>query len=327
MLVHMSERASLLAIHAHPDDEASKGAGTVARYHDLGVHTVLVCCTGGEAGDILNPVMDRPEIREQLHEVRMEELRRATEIIGYDQVVMLGYRDSGMPGTPENADPRSFAQAPLEEAVERLVAVIRRERPQVIITYSDEQKGYPHPDHIRVHDITIPAFTAAGDPDAYPDAGPPWTPSKLYYTTWSHKRIIAMHEKYLELGLESPFDARWLERGLDADPPSTVIDIHGYGAVRDEALLAHATQIDPTSKFWFGLPPEVSQAIYPYDEYILARSLTPTELPEHDLFAGIPHLAGPTAAVAAGHAPAGHAPADLGPHADGHAQAAGEISR
>jgi len=288
----MSERACLLAVHAHPDDEASKGAGTVARYHDHGVHTVLVCCTGGEAGDILNPAMDRPEVRERLHEVRMEELRQATEIIGYDEVVLLGYRDSGMPGTPENADPRSFAQAPLDEAVGRLVEVIRRERPQVIITYSDEQTGYPHPDHLRVHDITVPAFEAAGDPDAYREAGPPWTPSKMYYTTWSHKRVVAMHDKFVELGLESPFDAKWLARGVTAPTPTTVIDIHGYASVRDRALLAHATQIDPTSKFWFGLPPEVAETLYPYDEYLLARSAAPPATPEDDLFAGIPGLAG-----------------------------------
>jgi mycothiol S-conjugate amidase len=283
----MSERPCLLAVHAHPDDESSKGAASVSLYDSLGVHTVLVCCTGGEAGDILNPAMDRPEIREQLHQVRMAELTRATSIIGYREVVMLGYRDSGMPGTPENADPRSFFQAPLEEAIGRLVAVIRRVRPQVIVTYPANQEGYPHPDHLRVHAITLPAFTAAGDPDAYPEAGDPWQPAKLYYTSWSGKRILAMHEKYLELGLESPFDEKWFERISEAEPPTTVIDIHEHAAVRDEALLAHATQIDPTSKFWFGLPPEVAQTLYPYDEYVLATSLIPTEQPENDLFAGL----------------------------------------
>src|SRR5437588_2684375 len=128
----MNERLALMTVHAHPDDEASKGAGTVHKYHEEGVHTVLVCCTGGEAGDILNPAMDRPEVRENLHQVRMDELKQATDIIGYDELVMLGYRDSGMPGTPENEDPRSFAQVPLDEAIGRLVTEIRRTRPQVI---------------------------------------------------------------------------------------------------------------------------------------------------------------------------------------------------
>lgn len=283
----MSNRLSLLTVHAHPDDESSKGAGSVARYHAQGAHTVLVCCTGGEAGDILNPAMDRPEIRERLHEVRMEELARATSIIGYDEVVMLGYRDSGMPGTPENEDPASFAQAPLDEAVGRLVAVIRRTRPQVILTYSDDQQGYLHPDHLRVHDISVPAFEAAGDPDAYPDAGEPWEPAKLYYTIWSRQRIVAMHEKFLELGLESPFDEKWFQRPSQEDRTTTRIDISGFTEVRDKALLAHATQVDPTSKFWFGLPPEVAQTVYPYEEYVLARSRVPSSVPEDDLFAGV----------------------------------------
>ncbi|MDQ1416015.1 MAG: mycothiol S-conjugate amidase [Acidimicrobiaceae bacterium] len=290
----MSVRPCILTVHAHPDDEASKGAATIARYRTQGVHSVLVCCTGGEAGDILNPAMDRPDVRERLHAVRMAELARATSIIGYSEVVMLGYRDSGMPDTPENADPRSFARAPFDEAVERLVAVIRRVRPQVVVTYPSNQEGYPHPDHLQVHAITLPAFDAAGDPDAYPDAGPAWQPQKLYYTTWSRKRILAMHEKYLELGLESPFDEKWFERGVNTEPATTVIDVTGFAGVRDLALLAHETQIDPTSKFWFGLPPEVAQTIYPFDEYVLARSLVPADTPEDDLFAGVAALSAPT---------------------------------
>jgi mycothiol S-conjugate amidase len=284
----MRERYCLLTVHAHPDDEASKGPATVARYQAQGVHTVLVCCTGGEAGDILNPAMDRPEVRERLHQIRMEELERSTSIIGYDEVVLLGYRDSGMPGTAENSDPMSFAQAPLSEAVGRLVEVVRRVRPQVIVTYSDDQKGYPHPDHIRVHDITVPAFDAAGDPDKYPDAGPAWQPSKLYYTGWSRRRIVAMHEKFLELGLESPFDDRWFERPANDDETTTVIDVDGFTDVRTRALMAHATQVDPTSRFWFGLPPEVARTVFPYEEYVLARSLVPTTVPEDDLFSGVP---------------------------------------
>src|SRR5207248_8665466 len=117
----MDDRLCLLTVHARPDDESSKGAGSVAKYHADGVHAVLVCCTGGEAGDILNPAMDRPEVRENLHQIRMDELTHATDIIGYDEVVMLGYRDSGMPDSPENADPRCFARADFDEAVGRLV--------------------------------------------------------------------------------------------------------------------------------------------------------------------------------------------------------------
>jgi mycothiol S-conjugate amidase len=282
---------TLLSVHAHPDDEASKGAGTVARYHAEGVRTVLVCCTGGEAGDILNPAMDRPEIRDNLHQVRADELARAAEVIGYDEVVMLGYRDSGMPGTPENEHPDCFACAELDGAVERLVAVIRRVHPQVIITYGDDQSGYPHPDHIRVHDISVPAFDLAGDATAYPDAGPPWTPSKLYYTAWSRARMVAVHEKMLELGLESPFKPEWFEERPSQDHLITTrIDLGDFADVRRQALLAHATQIDPTSPFWFGLPPEVARTVHPYDDYVLARSRVPAPAPEEDLFAGVRDL-------------------------------------
>jgi len=147
----------------------------VARYHAEGVRTVLVCCTGGEAGDILNPAMDTPEVRADIGAVRMAELKAATDIIGYDETVMLGYRDSGMPGTEANENPESFAQAPLDEAVGRLVAVIRRVRPQVILTYPEDQSEYPHPDHLRVHEISVVAFDAAGAADRFPDAGPPFT--------------------------------------------------------------------------------------------------------------------------------------------------------
>jgi len=291
----MSTRLCLLTVHAHPDDEASKGPATVARYHDEGIHTVLVCCTGGEEGDILNPAMDTPEIRADLAGVRLRELETSASLIGYNELVMLGYRDSGMKDTPANARPDCFAQAPLDEAVGKLVAVIRRVRPQVIVTYEDDQQGYPHPDHLRDHEISVAAFEAAGDPAAFPDAGEAFQPLKLYYVGWSAARVMAMHEKFIELGLESPFDEAWRERASKMTRIyTTAVDISDYADVRREALLAHATQVDPTSPFWFGLPPEVARTIHPVDEYILARSLVRTTGEggfEDDLFAGVRDLA------------------------------------
>ena len=291
----MAEQLRLLTVHAHPDDESSKGAGTVAKYHDEGAWCVLVCCTGGEAGDILNPAMDTEEVKADIANVRRRELEKAAEILGYDELVWLGYRDSGMPDSPENADPRSFAAADLDDAVRRLVTIIRRVRPHVVVTYPDEQSRYPHPDHLRVHEISDIAFDAAGDPERFPDAGEPWQPVKLYYTTWSRARIVAMHEKMLELGLESPY-ARWFEQDPDAPPPpepppvTTRIEVGAYYGHRKGALLAHATQIDPESPFWFSLPDDVAATVYPYDDYTLARSLVDSEPPEDDLFAGVREL-------------------------------------
>jgi mycothiol S-conjugate amidase len=299
----MGEPLCLLTVHAHPDDEASKGACTVARYHAEGVRTVLVCCTGGEEGDILNPAMDTPEVRADIAATRRKELAASASVIGYDRVVMLGYRDSGMPGSEANSDPRSFAAAPQDEAVGRLVAAIRVERPQVIVTYGEDQQGYPHPDHLRVHEITMLAFEAAGDPSKYPDAGAPWSPSKVYYTVWSGARVRAMHEKFLELGLESPFDEAWLERASHDPPFTTVIDVSGFSDVRRLALLAHATQVDPTSKFWFGLPPEVLETVHPIDEYQLARGpsgAAPGET-ETDLFGGLDVSDRPSSGVGSAH--------------------------
>ena len=298
----VSDKRCLLTVHAHPDDEASKGAGSVARYHADGVHTVLVCCTGGEEGEILNPALDTPEVHRDLAAVRRQELDRATAIIGYDELVMLGYRDSGMADSEANANPECFAAAPMEEATERLVAVIRRCRPQAMVIYGDDQTGYPHPDHLRVHDAGLAAFRAAGDREQFPDAGEPYQPAKLYYTVHSAARFRAIHDKFEELGLESPFDEAWRDRwdSMPDDVPTTVIDITDHTDVRRLALLAHATQVDPESKFWFGLPPEVMGTIQPHDDYRLALVGDPDGtvsayewdgVVETDLFAGVSAIA------------------------------------
>ena len=283
----MADRLCLLTVHAHPDDEASKGAPTVARYNAEGVRTVLVCCTGGEEGEILNPAMAGPDMAARLAEVRAEELTRAASVIGYDEVVMLGYRDSGMEGSEANAHPGCFANADLGEAVARLVKVIRRHRPQVVVTYPEDQGGYRHPDHVRVHDVSVPAFERAGDIDYRPDLGEPWAPSKLYYTLWSRKRIEERHQAFKNLGLESPYSEWWFQRESTDDQITTQVPVDGFIDARIEGLLAHATQIDPESTFWFGLPAEVERTIHPYDDYVLARGPRPQMLPERDLFDGL----------------------------------------
>lgn len=279
---------SILTIHAHPDDESSKGPGTINLYSAQGIRTTLVCCTGGEEGDILNPAMERKEIKEELASVRLAELNSAAAIIGYDEVVMLGYRDSGMPDSEANGHPEAFANADLDTAVGKLVAVIRRVRPQVVMTYPEIQNRYPHPDHLQVTAISIPAFERAGDPDWYPEAGEPFEPLKLYAPIWSRQRLLLTHQAFLDRGLESPYDEKWLSGRDRDDRISAMIPVDN--AVRRKALLAHATQVDPESPFWFGLPDEVQDAIHPFEEYMMLRSKVPTEELEEDLFAGLRDL-------------------------------------
>lgn len=284
----MESSLRLLSIHAHPDDEASKGAATIARYRAEGVRTVLVCCTGGEEGDIHNPAMDNDHVRANIGEIRRRELARAAEIIGYQQVHMLGYRDSGMPDSEANGHPDCFAQAPLAEAVDRLVAIIRAEQPQVVITYPDDQGTYQHPDHLRVHEITHPGVERAAAPDHRPELGEPWAVTKVYYSSWSRARIEARHQAFIGLGLESPYDDRWFKQPDNDHRITTKIEVDDFTDVRREGLLAHATQIDPESKFWFGLPHEIDRTIHPVDDYRLAgKERAPDEPHEDDLFAGI----------------------------------------
>jgi mycothiol S-conjugate amidase len=250
-----------------------------------------VCCTGGEEGDIQNPALkEDPGLRDRLPEIRAAELARSAAVIGFSEVVMLGYRDSGMPETEANANPAAFANADIDEATGRLVAVLRRTRPQVLITYNDDQKGYPHPDHIRVHDISVLAFRRAGDPDWYPEAGPPWQPLKLYYSVWSRQRTVAVHEALIRLRGKSPYDDKWFKRPGQDERITTRVDVHDYLYARTESLLAHATQIDPNEMFWFGLSDEEMLEVYPWEDWVLAESLVGFPPPgerEDDLFAGV----------------------------------------
>ncbi len=283
----MSTELSLMAIYAHPDDEASKGAGTVARYTDEGIKSVLVCCTGGEEGDIINPEMDSEEVKANLAEIRLKELQDSVNIIGYQTLEMLDYRDSGMEDSEANKNPEAFSNRPIEEVLEKLVRIIRREKIDVIVSYPDNKGGYRHPDHVRVFEIAEPAFFMAGDSDVFPEAGEPWQPSKLYHTVWSRERIESLHKKFLELKLESPYEEWWFKRPTFDDEITTRVKVEKWYDRRCDALLAHKTQVDPKSPFWFGLPRDVAAAAYPYDDYVLVQSRVETELPEDDLFAGI----------------------------------------
>lgn len=280
----------LMHVHAHPDDESSKGAASTARYVAEGVDVHVVTCTGGERGSVLNPKMDRPDVQENITEIRRQEMERARDILGVTQD-WLGFVDSGWPeGDPKPPLPEGcFALMPVEEAAEPLVRLIRRLRPHVMTTY-DENGGYPHPDHIMCHQVSVAAFEAAGDPERYPDTGEPWQPLKLYYHhSFNRPRFIALHEAMLAHDLESPYAERlddWEDDPVRDARVTTKVPCSEYFGVRDQALLAHATQIDPDG-FWFAIPREIQQKTWPWEDFELARSHVDSELPEDDLFAGI----------------------------------------
>ncbi|WP_031937556.1 mycothiol conjugate amidase Mca [Prescottella defluvii] len=281
----------LMAVHAHPDDESSKGAATMARYAAEGNEVLVVTLTGGERGDILNPAMDVPGIRERMTEVRQEEMAEAARILGVQQM-WLGFVDSGLPeGDPKPPLPEGcFALEPLEVPTEALVKVIREFRPHVMTTY-DENGGYPHPDHIKCHEVSMAAYEAAGDPEQFPDAGEPWEVQKVYYSHgFIRKRLVQFRDEYERRGEDFPM-SEWLEKwkteqGDMMARVTTQITCGDYFPQRDDALRAHATQIDPNGSF-FAVPLDIQQKIWPTEEFELAKTRVSTAIPENDLFAGI----------------------------------------
>jgi mycothiol S-conjugate amidase len=285
----VDQRLRLMAVHAHPDDESSKGAATMVKYVAEGVDVLVVTCTGGERGDVLNPQLQGDaRIAANIQEIRRAEMDAAREILGVRQA-WLGFVDSGLPeGDPLPPLPEGcFALEDVPTAAAPLVRLMREFRPHVVTTY-DENGGYPHPDHIQCHRISIEAFDAAGDPDRYPEAGETWQPLKLYYNqTFSKARIVTVHEALLERGLESPY-AGWMESWKDRPERqlTTRVNCADYFETGIKALLAHKTQVDPDGP-WFSVPLEVQREVWPTEDFELARSLVDTTLPEDDLFAGV----------------------------------------
>lgn len=281
----------LMAIHAHPDDESSKGAATMARYAAEGNQVMVVTCTGGERGDILNPAMDKPGILDNIFAVRQEEMAKAMEILGTEHK-WLGYEDSGLPqGDPLPPLPEGcFALEDSDKVTRDLVKILREFRPHVIITY-DENGGYPHPDHLKVHEVSMLAWEKSGDAAYAPELGAPWEPLKLYYTHgFIRQRMEMFHDLLIEQGKPSPYTPmleRWKANEADVIARvTTQVPCERFFDQRDDALRAHATQIDPAGAF-FGTPVEVQRRLWPTEEFELAKTRVKTSIPEDDLFAGI----------------------------------------
>lgn len=295
---HTPAPLRLLAVHAHPDDESSKGAATMAMYAAAGVEVMVATCTDGSRGDIQNPAVEgEPHPKRDMAGARRLEMDQAAKVLAIQQR-WLGFTDSGLPeGDPLPPLPAgSFAVQPLQRAAAPLVRLVRDFKPQVIVSY-DENGGYPHPDHIMAHRVAVEAFAAAGDPDRYPDAGTAWEPSKLYYDrAFSPDRFRALHFALEEAGLQSPYAQRlaaWLETDAEGHTPprgahatTTQIDCGDFFEARDDALRAHRTQVDPLG-FFFAVSAEMQRRVWPWEDYSLIESRVPAELPEKDLFAGL----------------------------------------
>jgi len=279
-------RFRLLAVHAHPDDESSKGGATMARYACEGVDVLVATCTGGERGDVLNPRVNSWAVRGRLASLRRREMAEASAILGVRQC-WLGYVDSGLP-EPGSGDPLPFgcfARMDVGVAAGRLVEVIREFRPHVVLTY-DETGGYPHPDHVMTHRISVLAFDAAADPRRYPWAGEPWQPLKLYYHMASRAQFVAEHRAMLAAGLASPHAELLPLLPCNDHRVTCRVPCADFFAVRDEALRAHVTQIDPVGE-WFAVPLAIRRQAWPTEDFALARSLVGGVSAEDDLFAGI----------------------------------------
>jgi mycothiol conjugate amidase Mca len=314
------KQITIMAVHAHPDDEVVFTGGTLVVYGKRGVRTVLVTATNGEEGEIHDPDLDPEEARSRLGDIRREELRKAVEVLGINDLEMLGYRDSGMEGTETNQRPDNFHNADREEATARLVALVRKYRPEILITY-DENGAYGHPDHIACNVITRAAYDKSGDPTYRPELGEPWQPLKLYYTHWAEENWKQTREMYVERGLKWPFDEEEqqqkdedpqhqsteealeetvqevvaeAEQGKEEEkkpeyvppPVTTRLDVRDTFAQKRDAILVHRTQFSPDGLF-MTMPEDIAMVAFGEEHYSLVNSRVPTPESEDDLLAGL----------------------------------------
>src|SRR5438270_367990 len=277
---------SLLAVQPHPDDESIGMGGTLARYSAEGVRTTLVTATRGEVGEILDKELDPEEAAPRRATIREAELRDAMKILGVNEIVFLGYEDSGMAGLPRNREPQTFWQADEEEAIGRLIQVIRRVRPQVVVT-QNEFGGYAHPDHIKTHRVAIGAFFYAGDTKRFP-GGEAFRPSKLYYNAFPKSVMRQLAEVMQRAGVENRFST-------DGEPPpfavsdervTTWLDVGPFIEKKLAAMRAHRTQI-PEDSWFLKLVDVVGAQAWATETYERARSSVDAPTPEDDLFAGL----------------------------------------
>jgi N-acetyl-1-D-myo-inositol-2-amino-2-deoxy-alpha-D-glucopyranoside deacetylase len=294
---HMLEQntpLTFMAVHAHPDDEVFGTGGTFAKLADQGVRTVLVTATMGEEGEIVDPNLSeqaKKELFPHLADERRKELQASVEALHIQESRLLGFRDSGMAGTPSNNHPNAFYRATFDEAVKRLVVLIRELKPQVLVTY-DAFGTYGHPDHIQTQRVTNAAFEAAGELRCFPKLNmEAWQPAKLYYTAMPRSFMVKMMEEAKQAGESGPWDNPAMNTAIMGTPDeimTTRVDVRNYIEDKLKAFAAHKTQIAPDS-FVFTIPAEAREQVFGYEYFVLARSaIAPHSGPlEQDLLEGL----------------------------------------
>ena len=275
----MADNLTLMAVHAHPDDEASSTGGVLARYSAEGVRTVVVTCTNGEFGDAPGGIKPGEEghDEQEVAEIRLAELRESAKLLGVTDLELLGYHDSGMVEWDYKSRPNAFCNVPLADVAARIGGLIERYRPQVVVTY-DPEGGYEHPDHVHASLSAAEAVQITG------------IPAKLYLTAMPVSKWRELWTALREAGADAPdrddISPETLQQ-MEASEQriTTTVDIRPVLTRKQAALLAHASQI---SESWFSkIPPELGERVFGDESFIRAVDSTGAPLPEHDLFAGL----------------------------------------
>jgi LmbE family N-acetylglucosaminyl deacetylase len=274
-----ADTLTLMAVHAHPDDEASSTGGVLALYADQGVRTVVVTCTNGEFGDAPGQVKpgDDSHNEQEVAQLRLTELRQSCKILGVSNLELLGYHDSGMPDWEYKDRPEAFCNVPLDVVAARITGLIDTYRPQIVISYDD--KGmYQHPDHVHAAQAAAAAAAQSG------------IPAKFYQTAMRGSDWRKVWEALRELGAEMPdereFTAEQQRQMEEAERRiTTTVDIRPVLGRKREALFAHASQIQES---WFSkLPPEIAESAFGRESFVRVTDTTGAAIPEDDLFAGL----------------------------------------
>jgi len=275
----MAAKLTLMAVHAHPDDESSSTGGVLAKYSAEGIRTVVVTCTNGEFGDAPGQVKPGQDGHDEaaVAKIRLAELRTACDLLGVSDLEVLGYHDSGMPEWDYKDRPDVFGNVPLAKVADRVAGLIERYRPQVVVTY-DDKGGYQHPDHLQAARAAVAAFSATG------------IPSKLYLTAMRRSGWQEVWEALRDSGADVPdfsgMDAE-TERQMEESERriTTTVDIRDVLELKGKALRAHASQIEDS---WFSkIPPDVVARVFGFETFIRASDSTGVPVPENDLFAGL----------------------------------------